>query len=188
MTPAQHHKSSSGFTLIELVITLVLIAIIASVALPKFSNLSDEAELAQVRGIAGNLQAGVKTVKSVFHASGHSTRIQNLASFGDGTIDTNNIGYPIGIDKGNGNQNIGQGANGCVGVWQGVMENPPSVANGNNNQAYRSYRHTSNRVCSYAYRLNGDTGNRNTAILVIKYDSRDGSVTTCGAHPDLPAC
>jgi prepilin-type N-terminal cleavage/methylation domain-containing protein len=181
-------SKQSGFTLIELVIVIVLIAIVSAFALPRFADLSDEAELAQVRGIAGNLQASVKTVKSVFQAGGFSTRTQNLARFGDGTIDTNNIGYPIGTGKGNGNENVGPGANGCVGIWQGVLESPPSVANGNNNQDYRSFRHTGNRVCSYAYRLNGDTGNRNTSLLVIKYDSRDGSVVTCGTHPDLPAC
>ncbi|KZZ33415.1 hypothetical protein A3755_01060, partial [Oleiphilus sp. HI0085] len=179
---------SQGFTLIELVIVIVLIGALASIALPRFSDLSDEAELAQVRSIAGNLQAGVKTVKAVFQAAGHTTRTQNLTNFGNGTIDTNNIGYPIGVDKGTGNENIGQGNNGCIGVWQGVLENPPSVVVGNNNEAYRAYRHTGNRVCSYAYRLNGDTGNRNNSSLVIKYDSRDGSVVSCGTHADLPAC
>lgn len=188
MIQTNNLPKNKGFTLIELVIVIVLIGIIASIALPRFSDLSDEAELAQARGITGNLKAGVKTVKAAFQAAGHTTRVQDLATFGDGTIDTNNIGYPIGTSKGNGNENVGPGNNGCIAVWQGVLESPPSVAVGNNNEAYRAYRHTSNQVCSYAYRLNGETTNQNNSTLVIKYDSRDGSVVTCGTHPDLPAC
>ena len=129
-----------------------------------------------------------KTVKAACHTAGHTTRVQNLASFGDGTIDTNNIGYSIGTGKGKGNQNVGPDNNGYVSVWQDVLENPPSVAIGNNNEDYRAYRHTSSQVCSYVYRLNSETNNRNNSTLVIKYDSRDGSVITCGTHPDLPAC
>ena len=187
MNKSKINISQRGFTIIELVVVIVLIGIIAVIALPKFSDLSDEAELAQAKGIASGLLVGVKTVKTVFHSAGHTTRTQNLENFGDGTIDTNNLGYPIGTDKGTGNENIGQGNNGCLGVWDGVLENPPSVAL-NNNEAYRAYRHTGNRVCSYVYRLNGDTGNRNTGLLVIKYDSRDGSVSVCGTRTDIPAC
>ena len=178
----------SGFTLIELVVVIVLLGILASFALPKFGNLSDEAELAQANGVAAALKSGVNLVKTVFNSKGYSTRVQNLPVFGLGNIDTNNVGFPIGIDKGNGNENIGRGNNGCVGVWNGLLDNPPSVANGNNNQDYRSYRHTGNRVCSYVYRGNGDTGNQNTGQLVIKYDSRDGSVVVCGTRSDVPAC
>jgi MSHA pilin protein MshB len=178
---------AKGFTLIELIIVIVILAIMAAVALPKFADLSEEAELAQAQGIASGLKSGVKVVKSVFNAAGHTTRTQNLDNFGDGTIDTNNIGYPIGTGKGNGNENVGPNAAGCVAVWDGVLENPPSVAT-NNNQDYRSYRHTSNKVCSYVYRLNGDTGNQNTGLLVIKYDSRNGEVVVCGSRADIPAC
>jgi hypothetical protein len=150
--------------------------------------MSDDAELAQVNGIAGSLKVGVQLVKTVFISRGYSTRVQNLPGVGDGTIDTNNIGYPIGTTKGTGNENIGVGNTGCEGVWNGVLSNPPSVSVLNDNQTYRGYRHTSSRVCSYVYRGNGDTGNQNTGLLVIKYDSRDGSVVVCGQRSDLPAC
>ncbi len=150
--------------------------------------MSEEAELAQAQGIAGALSSGVLTVKALFRSQGHSVRVQNLEGYGDGTIDTNNIGYPIGIDKNNGNENIGQNNNGCVGVWDGVLTQAPSVSHNNNNQQYRSYRHTGNKICSYVYRGSGDNGNQNSGLLVIKYDSRDGSVVVCGQRSDLPSC
>ena len=108
--------------------------------------------------------------------------------YGDGTIDTNNLGYPIGTSKGNGNENIGVGNQGCADLWRGVLEDAPTVAHNNNNEQYRSYRHTGNQVCSYVYRESGDTGNQNSGLLVIKYDSRDGSVVVCGQRSDVPSC
>lgn len=168
--------------------TLVVIGVIAAFVLPRFSDLSDQAELAQAEGIAGALQSGALTAKALFRSQGHSTRVQNLVGYGDGTLDTNNIGYPIGTDKGNGNENIGRNNSGCVGVWNGVLVEAPTVAHNNNNQQYRSYRHTANKICSYVYREGGDNGNQNSGLLVIKYDSRDGSVVVCGQRGDLPSC
>ncbi len=186
MPPETVHPE--GFTLLEFVVVLVLLGILAASVLPRFVALSGQAELAQAEGVAAGLRSGADMVRTVFLSQGHTTRVQNLAGFGDGAVDTNNIGYPIGTDKGNGNENIGRGGAGCVGVWQGVLSNPPSVAHNNNNQDYRSYRHTSNKVCSYVYRAGGDTGNQNTGELVIKYDSRDGSVIVCGIRSDIPSC
>lgn len=181
-------KAFKGFTLIELAVTITVIAILSALVIPRFSDLSDQAELAQAQGLAAGLRSGTATAKAMYQSQGHSVRVQNLAGYGDGTIDTNNIGLPIGIDKGTGNENIGQGNAGCTGVWNGVLNDPPSVAHNNNNQEYRSYRHTSNKVCSYVYREGGDTGNQNSGLLVIKYDSRDGTVVVCGQRPDLPDC
>ena len=179
---------SKGFTLAELVIVLILVGILAASIVPKFMDTLDETKLSQAQGVAAALRSGVNMVRATFVTQGYTTRVQDLPGFGDGTIDTNNIGYPIGIDKGNANENIGRGNAGCVGLWDGVLSNRPTVAHNNDNQDYRSYRHTSNKVCSYVYRAGGDTGNQNTGKLVIQYDSRDGSVIVCGTRSDIPSC
>ncbi|WP_250655927.1 prepilin-type N-terminal cleavage/methylation domain-containing protein [Alkalimarinus coralli] len=180
-------RLSTGFTLIELVVVIAILSILSMFALSRYSDLRAEAELGNANYIAGSLKVGVDTVRLVFRAAGHSTRVQNLAGYGDGTVDTNNIGYPIGTTKGNGNENIGIGNAGCVGVWQGILDAPPSVST-TNGADYRSYRHTGNKVCSYVYRAGGDTGNRNSAQLVIRYDSRDGTVDVCGRRADIANC
>lgn len=181
-------KIQRGFTLIELITVIVILVILSAFALSKFADLSSEAELSSVEGVAGALLSAVSLVKITFDSQSFDTRVQDLPNFGDGDIDTNNSGYPIGIDKGAGNENIGQGDDGCVGVWTAVLDNPPTVANGNNNSDYRSYRHGGNTTCSYVYRGNGDTGNQNTGLLVIRYDSTEGTVVVCGQRADVTSC
>ena len=50
-------KKTNGFTLIELVVVIVILGILAAVAIPKFVNLSDDAELASMQGMQATLRS-----------------------------------------------------------------------------------------------------------------------------------
>ncbi len=56
---ASRRRSRKGFTLIELIMIIILIAILASIAVPRFVNLGRQADIAATRGALGAIRAGM---------------------------------------------------------------------------------------------------------------------------------
>lgn len=82
-------KQQSGFTLIELVLVIVILGILAATALPRFSDLSTQARVAALNGMAGNIRGA--------SAIAHSTQLAN-ATASNGTVSLD--GVPITLTNG----------------------------------------------------------------------------------------
>ena len=179
-------KKQDGFTLIELVVVVIVLAILAAITSQKYLDIKRDAAISDVKATAAAYQQSLTFVHTRWQILGNQRAMNDLPGFGNNDLDINGLGYPLGADKGNPMgqpKNIGRGQQGCVDLWNGLLTNPPSVsiANSNNDSDYESYRHQADvnpdgeTQCSYVLRTLGDTGNRNQADIKIVYDSVAGT-------------
>jgi MSHA pilin protein MshA len=64
------HLARQGFTLIELVVVVTILAILAAFAIPRFASLEGQARVAAVQGLAGSLRSGAALAHAVWLAQG----------------------------------------------------------------------------------------------------------------------
>lgn len=90
-------KQQGGFTLIELVLVIVILGILAAAALPRFSDLSTQARVASLNGLAGGIRSAAAIAKATQLAQG-------LTSVTDVTLDGQVVqmtgGYPKADNNG----------------------------------------------------------------------------------------
>lgn len=196
------YSNRKGFTLIELVVVMVVIAILAVVAMPRFINLSTQSYQAQIEGISAQFSSAVSFSQKRWITNGATPESQlDLDGYGGGQLDVNDLGFPIGIDKGNSSgimtnpYQIGKGEEGCVSIWESIVEGDSSVASIDaatpTDFNYISQRVnltftpgnsttpiTQGAVCAYALTAQGfNSTEPMNSEFVIWYNSRTGSVS-----------
>ncbi|MCB2382976.1 prepilin-type N-terminal cleavage/methylation domain-containing protein [Shewanella sp. SR1] len=148
----------TGFSLIELVIVIVILGLLAATAIPRFLNVTDDAEDVSVDGVAGGLSTAVSFVRSQWEVDGR----QNSSVILDGTsvsLDPR-FGYPTGtsVTSATAMTNVS-----CQQVFNTVLQSAPR--NVLFNQDARNQRYTA-RVINAA----GGSANSITGTVVAGLD------------------
>lgn len=109
-----------GFSLIELVIVIVILGLLAATAIPRFLNVTDDAEDASVDGVAGGLATAVSFVRAQWEVDGRS----NTSVVLDGT--TVSLDTRFGFPTGSTNTSATAMTNAtCQEVFDSVLQNAP---------------------------------------------------------------
>ena len=74
-------QNEKGFTLIELVVIIVILGILAIIAIPRFVDISAEANTAALKGVAGGMSSAMATNYAVRKAN--SAKGSTVADCGD---------------------------------------------------------------------------------------------------------
>lgn len=98
------NKPQSGFTLIELIMTIVLLGVLAAVAIPRFADISSEADTAVFETIKANFKTAVNLVHS-------KSLIYKTSS---GFLDVSLEGTCINVDAVSGYPLVDQGSDTCT--------------------------------------------------------------------------
>lgn len=173
------NRSDAGFTLIELVCVITILATLAAFALPRMIGMSQDAQIAVVKKVGGNLGSAVTLIHSKWRSSGNSQRVANAPFVGAGTLDINNAGWPVGTLENPSDSDYNcDHVDDCWGVMDQLLDGNRVVRRNNSNppghRVYDGYDFVaeytgSNETCRYYYQKN--------PALYIRYRADRGEVS-----------
>ena len=123
MSTKRTHSRFQGFTMIELVMVIVIIGILAAAALPRFADLSGQAQIAANQGTAGALRSAVGVAHAAWIAAGASSSTSTVTLDNSG-IELNSLGWADGGAASTSSITAAQ----CQSLMTGLLVSSPQIA------------------------------------------------------------
>ena len=188
---------NAGFSLFEFVIVLVILTILISILIPKFTDLQQDAHKINVQMSADSLQSSVNIIHNVWLSQGSKDEALMIEGYGGGTVLVGDSGWPEDVIAINASRDDYESHDGdiqnlvrsslnsstCRRLWIGLLkDSAPKVNDEADNETESKkdgdviYLAEFDRgVCRFRYLLNEDE-------FRIEYDLATGLVSTFFEH------
>ena len=168
-------KRLKGFTLIELVVVIALLAILAAAALPRMMESYDGAHESSVTATGGALASAVILLRSQWVTNGARGSVDAVNGYGDDDLATTQEGWPSDSGQGAGSNHsftVAGDAARCVRLWQSLLVvNAPRVSTTSDEGIDYLAQAPAGSICRYTYLMNDQNSQ-------IEYNLETGSVVT----------
>ncbi|MDV6315945.1 prepilin-type N-terminal cleavage/methylation domain-containing protein [Idiomarina sp. HP20-50] len=154
-------NKQQGFTIIELIIVVVILGLLAAAAIPRFTDVSSDAEDAALEGVAGGFASAVGIVRGEWELSGRPQGASGTGAGAEVFMDQillyvdGDTGYPVSGDNEQAHDENMVAAD-CVSVIQSILLGAPkTTANFNDLAETRYYTYVTqdsaagNDMCVY---------------------------------------